>query len=252
MGTGDYGDLTSVISAMVHAIHPELAWELAAGSRSEHALIVTAGGTAELRPLAERWMRAAPPASPTWEYHPARQADPSALRHRLNLGGADLVLDGIRIGLALDERRNRVDVGLFHPAFGGMSGSGPGQVTFLVLDWLLGEDDVERWVGGVQPLTSVPEPAHGAVELLRVVDGLRHHDRSEEWALLEGRTDAGERLIASARPFLRWIDRPVLDLHHQLTLAFEPARADGLPEPSSARRATHRRARPRAHGRRTR
>ena len=71
---GNANDLDSELSPRVHALDPDLQWELTPGRSARHALVVSSGGSAELRPLAERWARAAPPGA-TWEYYPARIAD---------------------------------------------------------------------------------------------------------------------------------------------------------------------------------
>jgi hypothetical protein len=56
------------MSRHVDSLHPGLAWELAAGQVSTHKLVVTAGGDPLLRPVARRWLLAAPAADETWSY----------------------------------------------------------------------------------------------------------------------------------------------------------------------------------------
>lgn len=113
-GLGNFAD---EISAQVTRIHPDMEWETAAGRTAQHALIITSGGISDRRSLAERCFRAAPPAHATWEYHPARQPDPEALRSRLDLGGSELDLSLTRVGLTLDAERQKADVSVFHPGF---------------------------------------------------------------------------------------------------------------------------------------
>src|SRR5262249_19831241 len=139
------------ISAQVRSLDPDLAWELAPGRTSKHALCVTGGGVAELRSLAERVVRTAPSADETWEYRPARAADPAnALRMKLEIGGFEVELSTSKASVTVDTERLRVDVRLFNPRFVQMSQELRGHVAFLQLDWLLGEDDVERWLGLVE------------------------------------------------------------------------------------------------------
>ena len=97
--TGKAADLGPEISARVDALHPDLQSELTPGRAAKHALVVTSGGTPELRPLTERWVRAAPPADVTWEYHPARVADRSALRTELRFGPHTLQLSQSQVGI---------------------------------------------------------------------------------------------------------------------------------------------------------
>src|SRR4029450_11055395 len=51
---------TGEISNAVAAIDKRLAWELAKGQSSEHMLIVTPEGSAEVRPIALAWLQSAP------------------------------------------------------------------------------------------------------------------------------------------------------------------------------------------------
>jgi hypothetical protein len=76
---GDFGDLPAICSSQLDVVHPNLQWELSPGQFAEHALCITSGGVAELRPLAERMIKGAPPAHRVWEYRSARVADPAAL-----------------------------------------------------------------------------------------------------------------------------------------------------------------------------
>lgn len=84
------------------------------------------------------------------EYHPARQSDPEALTSRLELDGSELDLSLTRVGLTLDAERQKANVLVFHPGFATIPEQARGQATYLVLDWLLGEDGVERRLGAVE------------------------------------------------------------------------------------------------------
>ncbi|MDA0638055.1 DUF695 domain-containing protein, partial [Nonomuraea sp. MCN248] len=63
VAAGERDKQAELLGPAVAAIHPDLVWELAPGTNAAHALVVTAAGDAELRPLAHRWARAAPPAA---------------------------------------------------------------------------------------------------------------------------------------------------------------------------------------------
>src|SRR5262245_26971323 len=64
---------TGEISQAVAGIDKRLAWELSQGQSSQHMLIVTPEGNAEVRPIALAWLSSAPPADGTWEYRASRQ-----------------------------------------------------------------------------------------------------------------------------------------------------------------------------------
>jgi hypothetical protein len=83
---GPSPERSAEITAHVEAIGKGLEWELSRQpDTAAHQLVVTAGGVAELRSLAQRWAQAAP-VHPGWSYLPARPASPAA--------GFTLVVDG--------------------------------------------------------------------------------------------------------------------------------------------------------------
>jgi hypothetical protein len=227
--SGDYGSITSQMSARVSAIHPDLQWETSKGSSSDHALCVTAAGNAELRPLAERWLRASPRPNSTWEYIAARQRDPAVLTAVLEFEKTEVDLKLARWHVVEVQRTSTLDVALTHPAFAQMDISQSQQVTFLLLDWLLGEDDVERWIGVVDTdLTGVEGEVTNEM-LEAMVDELVARQTAPTWLLLESSSPDGHRVIASALSPLRWIDHPLLDLHSEVRLAYQSQREDNLP-----------------------
>lgn len=215
------------ISRLVAAIHPDLDWELGRGRSAQHLLCVSAAGIAELRPLAERWVRAAPLPSAVWEFHPARQADPDVLDQTLEIAGSRVPLADLRVALHVDE--DRVDVAVWHPAMTGMPEGARTQLAFLTLDWALGEDDVTRWVGEVASPAHEPAGAVPVDVLRTTVADLASRTREDTWAVLEGRAADGSRAMVTVRRPLRWIDRPLLDLHSEITVPVVGPRPDGLP-----------------------
>ena len=68
---------TDALNERLGAIHPDLTWQFGAGEGSHHCLTVSSGGVAQVRPLAERWLRAAPRPDETWEFGPASSATPT-------------------------------------------------------------------------------------------------------------------------------------------------------------------------------
>jgi hypothetical protein len=216
------------MSRRVNAIHPSLAWELAAGASAEHALVVTAAGVPELRRIAERWYRSSPPASDVWEYHPARQASPSSLAAVLEYDGHRLNLDELLFDLHVDNDRDVIDTVVFHPSFARMSSPARGQVGFLALDWSLGEDGVARWIGRFD--TSQARPAAGvpADGLTETVEALAARAGKSRWALLQGERN-GAVVMALLDVSAKWVDHPLLDQHIAVSLPFADRTPPGLP-----------------------
>ncbi|MEV4391628.1 DUF695 domain-containing protein [Nonomuraea sp. NPDC049607] len=221
--------IEELLAPAVGALHPDLVWEVAPGRNAAHALVVTAAGDAELRSLAHRWAKAAPPADLLWEFHPSRRANPQALELTLDVGGFEFALDKLAFGLRVPRNQPRVDVAAYHPIFSELDEETRLEATLLALDWLLGEDDVARWVGEITPATFQPIDAVAAVHLPAVVADLASNYQDEEWLSLEGRTGEGASLVAVARFPLRPVDHPLFDQHIEITLPYAHRDDDGLP-----------------------
>ena len=233
IATGDYGDLPTTVTALTAAIHPDLAWELGAGTTAHHRFSLTAGGIAELRPLAERWIRAAPATTETWEFASSLLRAVDELDGDVEFAGHRVALGDSRFVARLDEDRHRIDIVAFNPAFAVMPDQGRLGLTFLMLDWCLGEDDVERWVGSIEATdVSLPD-ALTARQLSDVVDELAAQREDDSWSILSYTTDQGHDGMAMVRQWTRWIDYPVLDLHNAITVTYRDATPHGFPGASS-------------------
>lgn len=233
VAAGDSDGLAERLAPAVGAVHRDLVWELAPGREAAHALVVTAAGDAELRPLAHRWARAAPPSDLLWEYHPSRQANPRAQELSLEVNGFGFGLGKLTLGLRVPRSATRVDVAAYHPIFGELDEDGRMEATLLALDWLLGEDEVARWVGEITAVTHEPIDAVAAAHLPSVVADLASGYGEEQWALLEGQTAAGAPLVATARHPLRPVDFPLFEQHIAITLPYAHRDENGLPAEKS-------------------
>jgi len=120
---------------------------------------------------------------------PGPEVRPGGLTSRLELDGSELDLSLMRVGLTLDAERQKADVSVFHPGFATIPEQARGQATYLLLDWLLGEDGVERWLGAVQAVTVCPVDALPADALPETVLALAARTGDHQWALLEGQRD---------------------------------------------------------------
>jgi hypothetical protein len=228
-------ELAEAITRQVEPIAPGLAWEFGPGRQgSRRYLCVTGEGNPELRPVAERWVRAAPPADAAWEYYPARPPTPAdALEGVLQLPGRfrakQLRLAEARLDVRIDEDRQLIDVVVYHPMLRKLPERTRATPAFLLLGWLLGEDGVERWVGRVDVCLTEPPGTVAAEALPEVVQALAERHPNPTWAVLQGRDKSGEPLLAVARRPLKRIDWPLFDLHGRLTVTGSAAVPVELP-----------------------
>jgi hypothetical protein len=123
----------------------------------------------------------------------------------------------IRAVTSWDETHETLDVSLWHPAFDGLPSEVKGQVCFLFLDNLVGEDDVERWIGAIE---ADPAALAGATrDELR--DEIRRRAESatgETWTLLEGTDGRGDPVLVRLNSSLKRIDHPFAGDHLEVTI----------------------------------
>lgn len=203
----------------VSAIHPDLQWELSRGGSSAHALAVTPGGQAALRAAAARWLAAAPPADETWSYRSVRAADPSSFEAIIELDGHKLELAQIRYGVTVRGENRQIDVVCYHPAFAGLPDNVRGQITFLTLDWAVGEDDVEIWLGEITWTAAEPAEPQTPAQLRQAVDAVAAGEDS--WVLMQGQRRDGTPMLATAASPLRPARWPRFDLHVPIRLPYQ-------------------------------
>ncbi|MCQ2001102.1 DUF695 domain-containing protein [Arthrobacter zhaoxinii] len=215
------------------AVHPDLAWDTGAGRRARHLLAVSSDGDAVLRRIAEQWLRAAPAADDAWEYAAARQPVPGVSGQALMIDGYRLDAGDVRFRISEDPGGQRLNLEVHHPVFPDLPEGVPLQVSFLILDWILGEDGVERWVGAVDTSTNGATATATVSDLAAAAKALADRERGGTWVLMEAVTPAGERVMAKARRPLRWIDYPMFDLHTEVRLTYSDYQDDGLPTQAS-------------------
>lgn len=212
VATGGFDQrLIGEIANAVQTIHPSMAWELAPGRTAQHAFCVSPEGNAEVRQAALRWLESAPPADATWEYHASKQAAPRLMG--LEVASWRFDLEAMRAIAAWDPTRRRVDVRLWHPRFAEVPDDVKLQVGFVFLDSLLGEDEVERWVGQID-LLEAPTGGRTPADLKAEVE--RHTAvpvGDDTWVVGENRGTDGQVEVVSANAALKRIDHPFHDHH---------------------------------------
>jgi hypothetical protein len=232
IGDGSIGSMADEIGGRVAAINDDLQWELAPGRNAQHALVVTGGGDAALRATVSRWLAAAPEADAVFEYVGARQPDDRAFSARMRMDGDELDLSELRFAFVIDDHGHAVDVEVFHPEFVRMDEASRVRVAFLALDWALGEDLVELWVGAVDAPSEAPDELRTHEELRTTVAALARQHAEPVYAMLEALTDQGMPLLAVVQVPLKGARWPRFDTHVAVKMGF-PARENGLPTEES-------------------
>lgn len=229
VASGEWADLSDQINELVAAIHADLHWEFARGERAAHALVVSPAGRAELRAVAARWAAGAPEPDETWEYHTSRQPDPKAFGARLQIGGAELAMADLRYGFAVEGGRQLLDVTVYHPMFPELPEEVRGQISFLSLDWLLGEEGVERWVGAVEFGEAPPADAYPPDELRAAVERQAVEHKEPVWVMLTAQDKKGWPVLATAQKAMLPVRFPRFDTHVTVTLPYRETNDGGLP-----------------------
>jgi hypothetical protein len=164
-GEGSSAELEAVTEELARRVDAigALAFETGAGVTARHVLVVTAAGDPEMRPLADRWLAAAPAPTEAFEYAAWRQpvAEPAGLA--IGYDGHEVALADAAVRTSVEGSKVHVEVA--HAAFASMPREAQGQVTFLFLDALLGEQVVEESIGEVSWTST---PAEGGVPLVEL------------------------------------------------------------------------------------
>ena len=219
IGDRSVGAMVGEISQRVNSIDKGLAWELGPGRSAQHSFSLSPEGDIGLRPTTERWLRAAPAADAVWEYYAARQGDRLMV---LQIGEWQLDEHYFRIGASANQSYRRLDVEVFHPGHKGLPRQARLQSTFLFLDHLLGEDDVERWIGKIDMAEEESPSAVSPDGLLAAIAGLRELPTADSFAVLRGQDDHGRPVIVTADLSLKRIDHLFHDRHGEIRLPLGP------------------------------
>jgi Family of unknown function (DUF695) len=226
--------LIAEVTAKVHAVDPKLSWELGPGGTAQHAFSLSSGGDPELRRLAGRWLRAAPATDAVWEFHPARRGAPGLSDAKLQIAEHTVALGEMRFTVTVDPNRELMHVTSFHPAFAAMPEEMRGMTTFITLDRVLGEDTVQRWLGGVSTSVAPLEKEASFAALIEAVGLLSRDATGERFTTLQGQAPDGRPMFATINLALKRIDHLACDTHVSVDVALLDPDSDGMPTDDDA------------------
>lgn len=228
--TGDFTDLPDRISAAVEHIADGLTWELGPGEEARHAFCLSSNGDPDKRAAIESCLRRGPGADAQWEYHPARRPVPAEAvdNFSLQFGDSDLTFGDVRVAWKGDDDRERLDVIMHHPAFAEMPDDARLQAGFVILDNVLGEDGVERWLGGIELTSDALEGNLGLRDLRVGVDELAKTATGDRWAVLRGELEDGAPVFVTLNTALKRVDHPLFLQRLELTIPLKEPTDEGL------------------------
>jgi hypothetical protein len=229
---GTVGSLAGEISGRVAAIHKDLQWELSEGKQAQHALVVAAAGNAALRATVARWRAAAPAGDAVFEYFGSRQPYDGMFTSRIQIADQQVELDALRFAFTVDEDAHELDVAVFHPRFPDLPESARQQLTFLALDWALGEELVELWIGQVDCAQFEPYGLRTFSELRVAVNDLATKHADPLYVMLGAENRKGVPMMAMVQVPLKSSRWPRFDTHIAI-IARYPAQHNGLPTDES-------------------
>ncbi|HCB06421.1 MAG TPA: DUF695 domain-containing protein [Nocardioides bacterium] len=193
-------------------------------------MVISPEGNPELRAVARRWLRAAPPPSAEWEYADARQPSSNLDDLTLDVGGRTVALGEIIV--QTQPAGSRLGVVMHHDVLSPLAEQDRQQIAFLALDNAVGEDVVETWLGTIEVST---EPPDQGVPLGKLADLVAAHraahlneDGSPTWQLLQGDGPKGPLLALALVPLYPTIAAQH-DNHVMVTVPYVDRTDHGFP-----------------------
>ncbi len=223
-------DIPDEITQRLKALHPDLTWQITPGITARHSLNVASGGSRLLRLISGRWALGAPTADADWEYHPGRMPfDPDVTFVRgIEVDPADL-----RLEIEIDTLFERLNFTASHEAFAQLDYEESREVTLDWLDAVLGEDEVERWLGMLEVVDYVSDAVGLDAILLKLMDA-REAFTGQSWE--DGAEYYDDNVDAKINRSAKWINNLGRPLYAEVTMASLASDDRGLPTPLEARR----------------
>lgn len=204
----------------VAAIHPKIQvlGEYRPGGSSW--LCLSSRGNIEVRALVERWAARSVDRD-GWRFSTARPRNWPPAR------STPFPFVELEVAHQRDELREVIHVSLFHPAMVAMDPVQKNQLAFMALDHLLGEDEVERWIGNLSVTPARPAGAQPIASLGEAVRALAAQATAEQWQAVSTGPKAAPTLIAINRA-LKPIDHVELGVHVRIDIELRAPGPRGL------------------------
>lgn len=219
------------------AIHPDLSVTVGPGRTAPMHLAITGDGGVALRLLTGRIVARRHHALTHLEVVGARQRARVLAGQQVRLGGRVFRLDAFQAEARVDAAAEVLDVVVQHPGLRAAPPAAREAGLMLLLDTVLGEDDVRMWIrrAGLAegPLTGNTLTAQA---LRQQVDRLKDVATRDQWALLERPPHDGQPAqVLLANRALKRLHHPRFGLRLQVTVVLADPGEDGLLRPHERR-----------------
>jgi hypothetical protein len=162
-------DLPGWMHSTLNRIHPELMWEFGPGiNGGKHRLVITPESARRLRPLVATILKQAPQI-PGWEFYPYRLPESLEMAQMTVEARAGGNLEGVMVRPTIGEG-NRIDLEFFSPRAEGPDDQQALHEVFVATETLLGEENLDQWVGAIDVAKLPPTRAPNMLPLARLRD----------------------------------------------------------------------------------
>jgi hypothetical protein len=145
----DTSALARRVNAAVNLLSPQIAWEIGPGLVSPYMLALPPEGDASLRGIIDQIMQAAPKIQ-GWEFHSSRPVRPFQPEIRLPEMGLTLQTSDWQFSLEPTRGASRLELHVYDDRLAAFDEKIALTAVFILLDAVLGEDMVEKWVGDIR------------------------------------------------------------------------------------------------------
>ena len=166
------GDLLDETSKAVNALG-DFGWCYGPGKEEgRHAFTLTPEGIRDRQYLTQYWISRCPDI-PDWDFYSAKPGRELSDKQVIKTAGFDFAAGEIWVSCEPDDEYKDVDISIWHPHFSEIDEDETFRITYIFLDELIGEYDVENWIGRISFNKEKFENAIPLMELVEYLDNLR-------------------------------------------------------------------------------
>ena len=143
---GKCADLLDETSSAISKMIPKIGWCYGPGEgEGRHALTLSPEADRDHQFLAEYWI-SRKPEIPDWDFYPAKKGGDLSESYSINTGGYDFGVDEIWVSTEIDTEDEKIVLTAWHHHFYELEENARYRVSFILLDELLGEYDVQNYI----------------------------------------------------------------------------------------------------------